>query len=86
MERHIVKGLKQARFGFTDVITNAKAGKEVIILEIGHNRKKAKAFRLVALTAEETALLFDTEPTLNIPKVGIPAPDVAALMQNLPRP
>lgn len=76
MERHIVKGLRDARFGFTDMIDAARDGKEVIIIESGQNRKVKRAYKLVEITAAEAESLAE----VTLPSPVLPKPDLTTLL------
>ncbi len=70
MARKVVRGLRNARFQFTDMMDAARAGEEVIIIEVGHNRQSEIAYRLVRIQNSEISGLTTTDPQFNIPKPG----------------
>lgn len=70
----IVRGLKAARFEFTDMMNAARDGEPVIILEIGHDRKANTGYMLVRITEEELKRELLKDPSMNIPAPCIPQP------------
>lgn len=75
MTRFILRGLKAARFGFTEMIDRARAGEEVIIIEKGHARNNPNGYRLVKLTEAELQQVINNDPVSSMPKPGgVPAP------------
>ena len=55
--RLIKYGLKTARFEFTDIIDNARSGTEVVIVEIGNDRKSKHGYIVRKMTPDELAAI-----------------------------
>ena len=84
MSTKFIKGLKQARFGFSVVLEHLKKGDDVVIIEYDRAQKAIGGYKMVALTPDEYQKIAETEPTLNIPKplalptfTGLPLPPKA---------
>lgn len=77
----IVRGLKNARFGFTDILDAARANTPVVIIEVGHDRKTNIGYKLERMSDADLKAVIDADPTMNIPKPGIPTPDMLDLTQ-----
>lgn len=67
-ERVFIRGLKPARFGFSDVLDHLKAGKEVIVIEYARDKTPLNAYCMTKLPDDVAKDLFNNEPCLNIPK------------------
>ncbi|AUR84137.1 hypothetical protein NVP1049O_28 [Vibrio phage 1.049.O._10N.286.54.B5] len=79
LERVIKYGLKVARFGFTDIIDAAREGREVVIVEIGNDRKSKHGYIVRKMTPDELAAVpaKPIKPKTSLPKPGdssIPLP------------
>lgn len=75
-----IKGLKLARFGFSEVLDHLKADKEVIVIEYNRAREPVGAYRMVKMPDDEAMTMIKTHPALNIPKpLEIPTPDMVPL-------
>lgn len=68
-----IYGLKKARFAFTEIINTCRTGEDVLILEIGHDRRCTNGYRLVKLSDEEIAELRDSRPDSDKPR-PLPSP------------
>ncbi|AUR86186.1 hypothetical protein NVP1083O_40 [Vibrio phage 1.083.O._10N.286.52.B9] len=73
INRIIKYGLKVARFGFTDIIDQARMGKEVVIIEVGNDRKSKYGYIVRKMTDEELA---SVPAKVKVAKVPLPLPQV----------
>lgn len=76
----IFRGLKNARFGFTDIINAARNNMPVVIVEVGHDRKTNIGYKLVRITDDELKAAIDSDPQYNVPAPKLPAPDMSTLL------
>lgn len=69
--RLIKYGLKAARFEFTDIIDAARRGQEVVIVEIGNDRKSKHGYIVRKMTPDELAAV-PAKP--KVAKASLPLP------------
>ena len=72
----ITYGLKNARFGFTDIINAARDGDTVSIVEIGNDRQSKYGYIVRKMTPEELAAIPDKPKKV---KITLPLPETSAL-------